>query len=132
MIELLKELFSGGFGLPLTAALFFLVLCLIKLIFDKPIELQVEEVLDYLKRMEAGEVDHWVWDGFINVPIKDSKLDSIRSQCQVIWTSDIYMAGDPEIGDFELNDAGYQEIKLLIKRCNEIIESKTSKGTEIS
>ncbi len=71
------------------------------------------EVEDFLKRMEAREVDGAGWDRFLNIPIKDKFLDSIRKRCEVLWEYDEFLM-ENEDGDFVLNDRGVSEVRGLI------------------
>ena len=79
-------------------------------------DLSREEVLDYLRRMDAGEVDDYGWDNFVNVPLKDAELDEIRERCSEIWEDAMneYLISDE---DLRLNEKGREEIKRLIEQC---------------
>ena len=83
--------------------------------YDKA-ELSRVEVLDYLRRMDAGEVDDYGWDDFVNVPLKDAELDGIRKRCSEIWNDAMngYLVSDE---DLRLNEKGREEIKRLIEQC---------------
>jgi hypothetical protein len=88
------------------------VIVLLK-VFGNRMERTKEEVIDFLKRMEAREVDGAGWDRFLNIPIKNRNLDGIRKRCEVLWEYDeLFM--ENEDGDFVLTDSGISEIRKLI------------------
>jgi hypothetical protein len=86
------------------------VIVLLK-VFGNRMERTKEEVIDFLKRMEAREVDGAGWDRFLNVPIKNRNLDGIRKRCEVLWEYDEFLM-ENEDGDFVLNDSGISEISV--------------------
>jgi len=53
-------------------------------IFHAKAKLSKGDALSFLQRMMELEVDDGGWDHFINVPIKDEKLDVIREECRDI------------------------------------------------
>ncbi len=71
------------------------------------------DVEDFLKRMESREVDDAGWDRFLNIPIKDKYLDSLRKRCEVLCEYDEFLMQN-EDGDFVLNERGLSEIKELV------------------
>ena len=100
----------------LLAPFVLLLIVLTKLTGHDKADLTKEEVLEYLRRMDAGEVDGYAWDDFVNVPIKDAELDKVRERCAEIWNDVMngYLVSDE---DFRLNARGHQEIKQLIEQC---------------
>lgn len=89
-------------------------------IFYSKATLSKEEVLSFLERMEALEVDNGGWDYFINVPIKNEQLDVIREQCRNIWENDIYLEQNSD-GDYVLSSEGLLKIRELKEQCAKCI-----------
>jgi len=87
-------------------------------IFGNRMERTKEEVIDFLKRMESREVDGAGWNRFLNVPIKNRDLDTIRKRCEVLWEYDEFLMQN-EDGDFVLNDRGMSEIRKLISELEQ-------------
>ena len=95
-----------------------------RLIFNKPVDLSPSEVLDYLKRMHAGEIDEYWWDDFLNIPIKDAELDKIRARCEDVWCVESdFLEWSPDDGSYKLSQKGLGEISRLISRCHELSET---------
>lgn len=90
---------------------------LLKVLGNK-MERPKEEVVDFLQRMESREIDDAGWDRFLNIPIKDSFLDSIRKRCEVLWEYDDFLMQNEE-GDFVLNDRGVREIRKLLSELEQ-------------
>jgi len=84
--------------------------------FHSKADLSKEEVLSFLDRMEALEVDDCGWDHFINVPIKNDNLDVIREQCCNVWENDIHREQNSD-GDYVLNNKGLSIIRELKELC---------------
>ena len=78
-----------------------------------------EEVEDFFLRMASGEVDDAGWDRFLNIPIKDRRLDSLRKRCEVLWGYDEFLTQN-EDGDLILNDRGINELRGLIGELRSI------------
>ena len=55
-------------------------LLLVKL-FEKPLERSTAEVLEILRTAVDGRMDCMDWDAFVNIPIRDPKLDELRETC---------------------------------------------------
>jgi hypothetical protein len=98
-------------------AIFFTIYGLV-LFYGQRMERTKEEVLDFLSRMASGEVDPAGWDRFLNIPIKDKYLDSIRKRCEVFWEYDEFLAENSD-GDFILNNKGISEVQELINELNQ-------------
>jgi myosin-crossreactive antigen len=93
------------------------VIVLLK-VFGRKMERTKEEVVDFLKRMESREVDGAGWDRFLNIPVKDRYLDSVRERCEVLREYDEFLMQN-EDGDFVLNDRGISEIRKLISELEQ-------------
>ena len=85
---------------------------LVKLI-TKPLERTSNEVEVILLEMSSGKVDDYGWDYFLNVPIKDQYLDSIRERTEVLWEYDEFLTNNKD-GDLVLNAKGLAELQGLI------------------
>ena len=102
------------------------------LIFGNKSKVSVDEVLEYLKRMEAGEIDEYWWDDFINVPIKNDELDKIRERCEKIWIPDSgFLSKESEDDEYHLNEKGIREIQSLINKCIHIKNTETASNQSL-
>ncbi len=101
------------------------VMIVAKLMFGNKANVEKDEVLDVLKRMESREIDEYWWDDFLNVPIKNPELDELRERCDEVWQPDsTYLDKSPEKGEYYLNERGLAEIRSLIHRCERIASNK--------
>ncbi len=123
------KLWAVGIGIVIAIALFsaiptafaiFLIGIILLKVFDKGLVRTPDEVLYFLERMHSGEIDDYGWDGFINVPIRDPRLDAIRDQCEKIWAEDsVFLYRDTE-GEYRLNESGKDAIETLIAQCQKL------------
>ena len=59
---------------------FFIVLKLIVMPFERPIERSPAEVAKYLSDFLNGTGGDWDWDDFVSIEIADSRLEDIRQR----------------------------------------------------
>lgn len=93
-----------------------------RIIFGNKSNVSKEDVLEYLKRMQSGEIDEYWWDDFLNVPIKNEELESIRERCDVIWDFKSEFLSQKD--KYYLNKSGIAEITKLIERCENVAPNK--------
>ena len=88
-------------------------------VFEKPIELSVEEVESVLLQMAAGTVDDYGWDNFLNIPIRDKRLDTIREKVEILWSYDDFLTKNND-GDYILNSKGLKELEVIISELHSV------------
>lgn len=64
--------------------LFFIVLKIVLLPFERPIQRSPDEVARYLRDFLNGTGGPWDWDDFISVPIADPRLEDLRQRASVL------------------------------------------------
>lgn len=105
------------------------IMIVAKFVFGNKANVQKDEVLGFLRRMEAGEIDDYWWDDFLNVPIKNAELDELRERCDELWQPGSgYLDKSPENGEYYLNERGLVEIRSLIDRCERIVSNTSSEA----
>ena len=102
----------AGFCVAILAIPIFIVVKLIVMPFEKPIERSASEVLSILQDFHNGTGDDYDWDDFTSIPVADVELEDIRA-----------IAGslDLPFGDKELAD-----LRTLIARTEALVEQSTS------
>jgi len=105
-------------GIAIYILIAVLILIVLLKVLGNRMERSQEEVIDFLMRMGLREVDGAGWDRFLNIPIKNRDLDSIRERCAVLWEYDEFLM-ENEDGDFVLNDRGVLEVRKLISELEQ-------------
>lgn len=117
-MKTLRELVVGLL-VVLTSPIWIVAILILK-IFERPADLKPTEVESWLQRMAAGEMDEYWWEDFLLVPIKDTRLDAIRKECEVIWDPQSKYLTRTGEHCYQLNCEGKKRIHELLSECREI------------
>lgn len=79
------------FVLLIPVILVFMVLKIVLMPFERPIERSADEVACYLRDFLNGTDGPWDWDDFISIPIADPRLEDLRCRAANL---DLPMARD--------------------------------------
>lgn len=104
----LLQFLTSGLGC-LVAIVLVPILLLVKLVmlpFEKPLNRTPDEVLQYMHRFVDGTDGPWDWDNFTTQPIADPRLDEIRDRLAAL--------------DVPLSEADFPAIKALIVEAEAI------------
>lgn len=93
-------------------------------LFQRPIQRTRTDVASVLERFLYNEITDEEWDDFICIPIQDSELERIRTQCEKLSID-----YPPEIEGRNTNKQGEELLKMFITQLRGDLSS-TSRQTD--